>query len=443
MSSGNVPNFLKANVGPESSFQFDHDPKSSAFVKAGYYTTCVHIDARYLYQPTTQYTDYANQTAVIEIARDHDFAGDCELQIPSQPVVIGGTTHTYLRRADWFGFSVIKEFSIKHNTHTLQEWVGDCMLPHYLMESCQEYRNNMDALIGGNLTEAQRDQMAGTSAVFRVPLDIWPWWTKNSHTYMNTQSYSDTIKIYVKFHDKSEFIQTDSTTNQPVAVLGTVVIRNQTYDLGMIIQTHHVTEAERVHHHGHQLNVGVLEPFVDYISVGQQTVKSNQDNFFRVDLKNLNMPLRHLVFTVRRKSDLTTAYQKNQYKWLKITGFGMIAQSNGGEFVPFKSDKYARTREHDQYHSSHTDMRYPLYFHSWSFTPEDHINELGSLHFGNINNPQLTIYIGTAVHDSEARDVSRGDYPASLGPEELVIDIYAQTFNLRQEFGGTPKRTFS
>jgi len=440
MGSGNVPNFLKSLVGPESGFQFDDDPQSSAFVKSGYYTTTPHIDSRYLLKPQTQYTDYASQTAVIRIEKDHDFAGLCELIIPS-PAVTSTGTFSFLRRSDWFGFSVIKEINIKHNTHVLQSWQGDCMFPTYIMESTQEQRHHWDPQIVGGLSESQRDALAPHAIVAKVPFDLFGWWCKNTHTYMNTQSFSDEIKIYVTFHDKSEWIQTDSN-GVVTAVLGSTTIDGQTFDLGLMLQQHHVVESERVHHHNKQLNEGVLEPFVDYINVGSKTIAPNQDNFFQVELNNLNMPVRHLIFVVRRASDLTTPYRKNLYRYFKILGFGMTAQSSGGEFVPYTNAKYARSRIHDQYHSSHTDNRYPIYFWTWTYTPEDHINEMGSLHFGNINKPMLNIYIGTSAHASEARDISRGNYPGTAGGESLVVDIYAQTFNLRQEFGGTPKRTF-
>lgn len=440
MGSGNVPNFLKSLVGPESGFQFDDDPTSSAFTKSGYYTSTPHIDSRYLIKPQTQYTDYANQQVVIRIEKDHDFAGLCELIIPSQPVSSTGT-YTYLRRSDWFGFAVIKQIDIKHNTHVLQSWQGDCMFPHYILESTQEQRSHWDHQLLGGIGPHQREKLAGQAIVAKVPLDLFGWWCKNTHTYMNTQSFSDEIKIVVYFNDKSEYIQTDSA-GVVTAPLGTVTINGENWDLGLMLQQHHVVESERVHHHSKQLNEGVLEPFVDYINVGRQTIRPLQDNFFQVELKNLNMPVRHLCFVVRRASDVTQAYQKNYFRFLKILGFGMTAQSSGGEFVPYTSAKYAQARIHDQYHSSHVDTRYPVYFWSWTYTPEDHINEMGSLHFGNINNPMLNIYIGTSAHASEARDVSQGDYPGQAAPESLVVDIYAQTFNLRQEFGGTPKRTF-
>lgn len=438
--SGNVPNFLKSLVGPETGFQFDDDPNSSAFVKSGYYTSTPHIDARYLIKPLTQMTDYSGQTPVIRIEKDHDFAGLAELVIPS-PAISATGTYTYLRRSDWFGFSVIKQIDIKHNTHTLQTWQGDCMFPTYLLEATQEQRSHWDPQIIGGYTKDQRDQMAGVGVVAKVPLDLFGWWSKNTHTYMNTQSFSDEIKLYIYLNDKTDWVQTDATGNV-TATIGTVTINNETWDFGLMLQQHHVTEAERTHHHAKQLNEGVLEPFVDYINVGRQTIPANQDNFFSVELKNLNMPVRHLAFVVRRASDLTLNYQRDYFKFYTILGFGMTAQSSGGEFVPYTSVKYLNGRIRDQYHSSHVDTRYPIYFWSWTYTPEDHINEMGSLHFGNINNPKLNFYIGSATHASEARDLSQGDYPGTVAGEALVIDIYAQTFNLRQEFGGTPKRTF-
>lgn len=439
MASGNVPNFLKSLVGPESGFQFDEDPDSSAFVKTGYYTTTPHIDARYLIKPQTVQNDYAGQTAVIRIDKDHDFAGLGELVIPSRALVPTGN-YTHLRRSDWFGFAVIKEIQIKHNTHTLQSWQGDCMFPHYLLESTQESRSHWDHQILGSLPTVQRELFATTAQVARVPLDLFGWWGKNTHRYMNTQSFSDEIKMYVYFFDKSEWVQTDATS--VVAELGTVSINGEIHDLGLYLQQHYITEAERVTHHHKQLNVGTLEPFVDYINVGRQTIKALQDNFFQVELKNLNMPVRHLCFVVRRANDLAIAYQKNYFRFYKPLGFGGTAQSSGGEFLPYTSFKYMCGRIWDQYHSSHKDTKYPVAFWSITFAPEDHINELGCLHFGNINNPMLNIYVGTSIHASEVRDLTQGDFPGSDGDEQLVVDIYAQTFNLNQSFGGTPRRVW-
>lgn len=431
---------MKSLVGPESGFQFDEDPDSSAFTKTGYYTTTPHIDARYLIKPQTQYTDYANQTVVIRIDKDHDFAGLCELVIPFKAMSSTGAW-SYLRRSDWLGFAAIKEIQIKHNTHTLQSWQGDTMFPHYLLESTQETRHHWDHQILGGLSTVQREQLAPVSCVARVPFDLFGWWAKNTHRYMNTQSFSDEIKFYISFFDKSEWVQTDST-GTVTAEIGAVTINSEVFDLGLYLQQHYVTESERVFHHQKQLNVGTLEPFVDYINVGRQVIKPQQDNFFSVELKNLNMPVRHLCFVVRRANDLSQAYRKNYFRWYKILGFGMTAQSSGGEFLPYTSAKYSWGRIWDQYHSSHKDTKYALYFWSPTFTPEDHINELGCLHFGNINNPMLNIYIGTTTHASEVRDISQGDFPGTAGEEALVVDIYAQTFNMAQSFGGTPRRVW-
>lgn len=438
--AGNVPNYLKSLVGPETGFQFDEDPESSAFTKTGYYTSTPHIDCRYLIKPQTAMNDYGNQIAVIRVEKDHDFAGLSELVIPFKPISSTGT-YTYLRRSDWLGFAVIKEIHIKHNTHTLQSWQGDIMFPHYILESTQESRSHWDHQILGGLSTVQREQLASASCVARVPLELFAFWSKNTHHYMNTQSFSDEIKIYVHFHDKSEWVQTDSN-GTVTAEIGTVSINGEIFDVGLYLQQHHVTEAERVFHHQKQLNVGTLEPFVDYVNVGHAAVNPLQSNFFQVELKNLNMPVRHLCFVIRRANDLTTAYRKNHFRFYKILGFGMTAQASGGEFVPYTSAKYARARIHDQYHSSHADNRYPIYFWSWTFTPEDHINELGCLHFGNINSPFLNVYIGTTDYTSEARDLSQGKYPGSTGAESLVVDVFAQAFNMKQDFGGTPRKIF-
>lgn len=440
MASGNVPNFLKSLVGPESGFQFDEDPESSAFIKTGYYTSTPHIDARYLLKPQTQYSDYNNQTIVIRIDKDHDFAGLCEIIVPFKPLSAVGA-YTYLRRSDWLGFAVIKEISIKHNTHTLQNWQGDCMFPHYLLESTQETRAHWDHQILGGLSTVQREFLSGTSVVARCPLDLFGWWAKNTHRYMNTQSFSDEIKMYISFYDKSEWIQTDAT-GAVTGEIGPVTINSEIHDVGLYLQQHYITESERVVHHHKQLNVGTLEPFVDYVNVGRQTIKALQDKFFQVELKNLNMPVRHLCFVVRRASDLTTAYQKNYFRYYNILGFGGTAASSGGEFLPYTSYKYMCGRIWDQYHSSHKDTKYAIGFWSPTFAPEDHINELGCLHFGNINTPYLNIYIGSTIHASEARDLSQGVFPGSNGNEALVIDIYAQTFNMNQSFGGTPRKVW-
>lgn len=443
--TGNISNYLKTVASVESPFQYDDDPESSAFVKQGYYTSTPHIDSRYIIKPQTQYSDYQGQLANIRIEKDHDFGGLCEIQIPSSAVTASNVP-TYLARANWFAFTCINEIYIKHNTHTLQSWQGDTMFPHYILESDAAKREAFDPLIGGDYSLADRHTMAAKPMLFHAPLDLFGWWCKNTHTYMNTQSYSDELRVIVSFRQKSDIIQTDALILSGAATvthtLGTVTIADKTYELGLVMQQHHVVESERVWHHNKILNEGLLEPYVDYVNVGQDTKDPNQNNFFKTELKNLNMPVRHLAWTYRKATDLTTPYQKNYYNYLTVVGYGGTGQSSGGEFIPFTPSKYHNLRQRDQYHSSIWETAIPIYHHTFSYVPEDHINDLGTLHMGNITNPELVSYIGQSVGDSSVRDASRGDLPGQTAPEQIIVDVYAQTFNMRQEFGGTPKRVF-
>ena len=442
MSSVNPSRYLATLASIESPFQFSDDPRSSPYHRKGYSVITPHLEVRNLTGPEQVRDNYAATTASFRIDRTHDFAGVVDLQIGFSPVTANGT-YTYKRLSDFAGFAAIKQVEVVHNTHTLQSWQGDCMFPYYILESPRATRNALDPHLLGNLSPGDREALGFHNQVAHVPFDIWGWWCQSTAHYLNTQSFSDEIRIKVTFNSKDEWIQCDST-GIPDCTIGNVTIGDKTYETGIIIHEHHIVEAERAYHNKKILHEGIMEPFVDYKNNNRETKNSGQNLSYKVSLSSFNMSVQHVAFMVRNEDDIITPYRKDYFRPLTIVGFHFTGNSTGGDFTNFVEGKYNNGRMRDQYHSSDFDPVYPIYWYSWTHDPENHNDQMGSIQLGNILNPELVIWIGASTGESEARDASNGTHPScnSVNGSRLINDIWAQTFNIRQEFGGTPTTAF-
>lgn len=439
--SVNPSRYLATLASIESPFQFSDDFKSSPFHRKGYAVITPHLSARNLISPEQVRDNYAATTATFRIDRTHDFGGSADIQIGFSPVTANGT-YTYKRLSNFAGFAAIKLIEITHNTHTLQSIPGDVLWPTYMLETPRATREALDAHLLGNLTPAEREGLGFHSQVAVVPLDLFAWWCKSTAHYLNTQSFSDEIRIKISFNSKEEWVQCDST-GTPDATIGTVIIGDQTYETGIILHEHHVIEAERQYHNQKILHEGVMEPFVDYKINNREYKNAGQSKSFRVSLSNFNMSVQHMLFLVRNEADILTPYRKDYFRPLTIVGFNFTGNSTGGDLTNFIEAKYNNGRMRDQYHSSDNDTAYPIYWYSWTLDPENHIDQMGNIHMGNILNPELIVWIGSATGESEARDVSNGVFPGTnVGGNRLCIDAIGQTFNIRQEYGGTPSTAF-
>jgi len=441
MTAVNPSRYLATLASIESPFQFSDDPASSPFHRKGYSVITPHLSARNLTSPEQVRDNYAGTTANFRIDRTHDFAGTVELQIGFSNVVSNGS-FTYRRLSNWAGFACIRQVEVVHNTHTLQSWQGDCMWPTYMLESPRATREALDPHLLGNLSPSDREGLAHHPQVAQVPFDLFAWWSKSTAHYLNTQSFSDEIRVKVTFHSKEEFVQCDST-GVPDCSIGTVVIGDKSYETGLIINQWHVVEAERTYHNQKILHEGIMEPFVDYKNSNRETKNAGQSNNFKVSLSAFNMSVQHLCFMIRNEKDILTPYRKDYFRPLTCVGFHFTGNSTGGDFTNFVESRYNQGRMREQFHSSDYDSAYPIYWYSWTLDPENHIDQLGTIQLGNILNPELVVWIGSAAEESEARDVSNGVYPGSdVGGNRLIVDVWAQTFNIRQEFGGTPTTAF-
>lgn len=441
MTAVNPSRYLATLASIESPFQFSDNPKSSPFHRKGYSVITPHLSARNLIAPEQVRDDYAGTTANFRIDRTHDFAGLVDLQIGYSAITANGTC-TYKRLGNWAPFWTINNVQVVHNTNTLQQWQGIDMWPTYMLETPRATRDALDPHLLGNLSPGEREILGNHNQVAHCPFDLFGWWCKSTAHYLNTQSFSDEIRIKVNFHPASEWVQCDST-GTPTCTIGTITIGDKTYETGLVLHEHHVVEAERAYHNKKILHEGIMEPFIDYKTNNRDFKNAGQSNSYKVSLSSFNMSVQHLAFVVRNEADILTPFRKNYTKPLNIVGFHFTGNSTGGDFTNFVEARYNNGRMRDQYHSSDFDPAYPIYWYSWTLDPENHVDQLGTIQLGNILNPELVIWVGSSNGESEARDVSNGQHPSSsVGGSRLVTDATGQTFNLRQEFGGTPTTTF-
>lgn len=434
MSNG-VRDIIRTNVGPESGLMFTSNVQHSPYSRSGWFATTNNVTEWWDITPENGSDNYVGTTANYRMFKRGDYYGFHDFITPVSALVPTGNP-TYTRLCNAYGYDGISQITYNHVNQQLQILDAEIFLPEYLSATNQHRREHWDSLIG-YASVAERNMNATAPHVYHAPIDNWCFFTYNTHNWLPALTLSHELRISVTYRTATQVVQTDTSANFSIS---NQVIRGVTYQPAMRILISHVTGKERVSYStDHQQKGGVL-PYIDFKRQPAFNITVGSSGIQNIRLTSIRGPVDELLVIFRRQADLQNDYQQRRDKTLTVRELSI--NGNGSDFFPARDDVFLRTRVAELYHSALPDASYVVYRISFSWAPEDPINCMGSVHFGNVGDPTLRVNIGANPGDSEVYDAVNGGLYDTLG-QIVICDVFAREKNFHHQRAGDLTRVFT
>jgi hypothetical protein len=431
---------IRTNTAPQSGLIFNADFDASSFTPKGWSKYHNYSTQKQEITAINSTANAVGTTLEFRPAKNADYYGFLCLQTPFS-LITAGTGFTYYRLCDYAGVFAVNNIKVSHVSNLLTQLDMNIYLPKYLKDSDPKKRYHYDPLLLGNLSPSVRNNLARGSQVALTPLDGYFWFTYSTSSFIPVVILSHELRFEVTYNAVTQFIESDHTSGTPTCTITPVTIKGVTYNPALVFLTGHVTGDERSWQIALFEKEGVMAPFKEYKSQPRTTVLAGSSGVIPIRLTSLKDQISELYFIIRRQSDVQTNYANNLTRTLTYVSCNFVG--NGGEMVASHTKEYIDRRIREQYHSSWCPENYHIGVISFSWIPEDPVNNTGSVHLGVISDPILNINVGTSAGQSSAYDVLNGTGPDTLTQENIVVDVFVDVFNWLHYVGGDINKTFN
>ena len=431
---------IRTNTAPQSGLIFNADFEQSSFTPKGWSKYHNYSTQKQEITAVNSTNDAVGTTLEFRPAKNADYYGFVCLQTPFTTIT-PGTGSTYHRFTDYVGIFAVDNIKVSHVSNLLTQLDMSVYYPKYKKDADPRRRWQYDPLLLGNLTDHTRNALAKSSQVSLLPLDGFFWFTYSTSSFIPVIVLSHELRFEVTYKPVTYFIESDHTSGTPTASISPVSIKGVTYAPALVFLTAHVTGDERSWQVSLFENEGVMAPFKEFKSQPRTTITAGTSGIIPIRLTSLKDQISELYFVIRKQSDVQTNYGNNLTRSLSYVSCNFVG--NGGEMVSYHTKEYIDRRIREQFHSSWANENDKIGLITFSWIPEDPINNTGSVHLGIISDPILNINVGTVAGQSEAFDVLNGTGPDSLTPANIVVDVYVEVFNWLHYVGGDINKTFN
>lgn len=431
---------IRTNVAPQSDIMFTRDYTKSPFLNKAWHTSVNFSNQRVELIPVNPQQNSIGSTVNFRLVKIADFWGWPVLQIPFS-AVSGGTGFTYRRLVDFAGHHVINRINISHTSNQLQSIDGQVLNLQYRKDSSYTKRRICDKRYLGGFSPVARNSLARGSQVAWVDMDNIVWFAYSTNYFMPVLTLSNEIDFSVTFNNASDIVQSDHTGGTPTVSITSVSRKGIQYPVALVSHLAHVTGKEREFHTGLYERKGLAISFTNFKVQPRVTVNAITSGTVNVRLTAIKDPITEFYWAIRLASDVQTQFGNEPNRLLSYVGFSFTG--NAGEMIPFHPKEYIDTRLREQYHSSIPEEKENLGFFSFSWIPEDHVNNNGSVHFANISDPTLNLNLGSAAGDSDAYDALNGTGVYGAAGVPIVIDVWFNTTNFIHQKGGDIRLVFA
>lgn len=433
-------NLIRTNVSPQSDIMITRDYTKSPFLNRAWHTSVNYSTQKLELSPVNPQNDAINSSANFRFVKNADFYGFIVIQIPFT-AVSGGAGFSYRRLVDFVTQHVINRITVMHTSNTIQTVDGQVLNLQYRKDSTFTRRSNVDKRLLGNLSPTLRNAFAKDVQVGWVDLDNVLWFCYSTNYFLPVMTLSSEIDFTVYFNSAARIIQCDHTSGTPTVGISSVAVKGIQYPLSLICSLNHVTGFEREFHTGLYEKKGLAIAHTNFKQQPRYTVNSGTSGVVNVRLTSIKDPITEFYWAIRLMDDVTGDYSQEPNRLLSYVG--MSFTGNAGELIPFTSKNWIDTRLREMFHSSIVEDEENIGFYSFSWIPEDHVNNNGTVHFANIADPTLNIFLGTNKGDSDAYDALNGTGIYGPSGKSIVIDVWFNTTNFIHQKGGDIRLVFA
>lgn len=302
------------------------------------------------------------------------------------------------------GHGMIQNLLINYNTNNLKQHDGDYLNARFELETNEWDRDGWDELLLLDKTIAERDALAAALTITFI-IRCGAHWEGYSHKNLCMSALPHNILFDVTLRPAIQVFQWDGV-GAPVITLASAFLRCW------------FTHVERVERAGLVKMTlqegGILQKVIDNEEVRNITVAAAVTTT-RIPLSNIKNPATHLIFTIRRTSDLVTTASTTKARNNFQTCSSFTLQENGRDLLPTITHRYGLFHINTKYFNGRKAI--PIYMIPLCSVPSDKLHGMGDINFSQMNNPELVI------------NWSAPDFGAGV-PVESRIDVYAEVHNL-------------
>jgi hypothetical protein len=288
----------------------------------------------------------------------------------------GGTNPRFI---DWAGIRAIEYVELVYQGNHLQKVTGKQIYDEIIKEWKTEQKEAAAQVSGGLLSNAQRQALAAGSQHFEVPLGIL-YFSKDLSYSLPVHCLSTELELVVKFQSLANVANTDGT-----APAGAAMSNLRCH--AMFTHVSPVDRADRLAKS--QQGEGFMYSFIDRV-VQQKAVAATTDTSLEIELKNIRGPITELRVTRLKDTawNSGTAYTNDPGAYEVIS---TIEIEGSGSLVMRSEDSDSLQYVYDPMYHPNAEAGHRIYSVYWALDPGNKVDCTGSVNFGMLNNPVMTL----------------------------------------------------
>jgi hypothetical protein len=168
------------------------------------------------------------RTFVVSKIADRAFQFDLEFDVSALTCSAGSPT--YIRWADYLGYTCIDHIEVRHANNIIQKMTGDDLFLYNVKEMDIEERDAENVCVAGRLTQAQRNLLAQGTQHIIVRLPIFCGWNNEPGKGLNLFQLALEPRVIVCFKPLNAWIQTDANPSSanPTATISNLILAMET-----------------------------------------------------------------------------------------------------------------------------------------------------------------------------------------------------------------------
>ena len=367
--------FLRANTGVQDPLW--HNTNNNPFFPQDWQTFNMFVFDRHDINPDVMGQTFGG-TVDFTFKKTSDLVGICRLRGTVSAITLGTCTDPTPQFCDWLGPNLINQVQVTYGGNNLQQFNNDAILEEMFYEHDEQQVRQFAQLMIGQKSTSTRETLATGTQDFDVQL-LPLFWGHHISNWMPINVLGDDLHLSIQLNDLAKVLQVD-----PLATAGTISASLSNLKLN-VLDVHLTPEDRKKYQLMAHSGDGILYKFVDreVQKFNVPATTSSQD----LILTALRSPTQDLRIKCRKATEETTNNQIDPTNYQRIDFISVDA--NGQDLHKRVSHDELVYHWWQLYHKGPVGQN--LYSLPNSLDPDNHQHSSGSMNFGNLSQPTITV----------------------------------------------------